>query len=196
MKSYSHPSVAIELPREIDTIHFDMGTKRPKIIIEGFDYLILKREVNRTIWMCSKYFGTRTDRCIIYFDVGLKNPKIRLDNYDYIIYRKELNKTVWKCSKYFPSKGTIYFDVGVKNPKLILDGGIYRLYKKKPNKTIWLCNQYYLNDKCRCKSRIVTSGRIAHVYGKHNHEMKQKRTQYQDMLSQNITIIRHPEVDK
>ncbi|XP_045468602.1 protein tramtrack, beta isoform-like isoform X32 [Harmonia axyridis] len=46
-----------------DTIYFDMGTKRPKIILDDFDYLILKRDVNKTIWMCSKYFGNRTDRC-------------------------------------------------------------------------------------------------------------------------------------
>ncbi|XP_045468595.1 modifier of mdg4-like isoform X25 [Harmonia axyridis] len=86
----------------------------------------------------------------------------------------------------------IYVVAGVKNPILILDHCPYRLYRKTTEKTFWLCQMYWKNCRVRCKSQIVTSGRIVYVQGKHNHEINETR-EYKNMLAQNVTIIRSPE---
>jgi hypothetical protein len=58
----------------------------------------------------------------------------------------------------------------------------------------WTSTAYYgrIKDKQhRCKSRIVTSGRIAYVTGVHNHEPRVKnRNKYRNMLSDIVTVIR------
>jgi hypothetical protein len=90
--------------------------------------------------------------------------------------------------------GVVYFGVGDKNPKLFLDDYDYLLLKKYPDRTTWMCTAYYgrIKDKQhRCKSRIVTSGRIAYVTGVHNHEPRVKnRNKYRNMLSDIVTVIR------
>lgn len=40
-----------------------MATKNPKIIIDQNSYLVLRKEVTKTVWMCTRYFGHRKDRC-------------------------------------------------------------------------------------------------------------------------------------
>lgn len=40
-----------------------MATKNPKIIMDKNSYIVLRKEPTKTIWMCAKYFGNRTDRC-------------------------------------------------------------------------------------------------------------------------------------
>ncbi|XP_072393814.1 uncharacterized protein [Diabrotica undecimpunctata] len=44
-------------------IYFDVGTKNPKIILDGHEFLIYKKEVSSTIWMCNHYFNKRAVRC-------------------------------------------------------------------------------------------------------------------------------------
>ncbi|XP_072393834.1 uncharacterized protein [Diabrotica undecimpunctata] len=47
-----------------DVIHFNMATKNPKIILDHHDYIVLRKEFNKTIWMCSKYFNVaKENRC-------------------------------------------------------------------------------------------------------------------------------------
>ncbi|XP_063907080.1 protein tramtrack, beta isoform-like isoform X19 [Zophobas morio] len=91
-------------------------------------------------------------------------------------------------------QGVIYFGVGDKNPKIFLDNYDYLLLKQYPDRTTWMCSSYYgrLREKNnRCRSRIVTSGKMVYVSGVHNHEPKVKnRNRYRDMLSDIVTIIR------
>lgn len=87
--------------------------------------------------------------------------------------------------------GYIYFDVATKNPKIILDEYEYLIYRKEVNKTVWMCNRYFKSKENRCKSRLVTTGRIVTVSAdQHNHEHSVKPERYKNMLSQAVTIIR------
>ncbi|KAG5900271.1 hypothetical protein JTB14_000798 [Gonioctena quinquepunctata] len=47
----------------LEIIHFDMATKNPKIILDEHDYIVLRKEVHKTIWMCTKYFASKNNRC-------------------------------------------------------------------------------------------------------------------------------------
>nr|CAH7732214.1 unnamed protein product [Callosobruchus chinensis] len=88
-------------------------------------------------------------------------------------------------------KSTIYFDVGTKNPKIILDGHVYLIYTKKTNKTVWKCSHYYKSKENRCKSTLVTTGRVVTVSRDiHNHASVPKMDKYKNMLSQSVTIVR------
>ncbi|XP_044262647.1 protein tramtrack, beta isoform-like isoform X15 [Tribolium madens] len=90
-------------------------------------------------------------------------------------------------------QGVIYFGVGDKNPKIFLDGYDYLLLKKYPDRTTWLCTSYYgrLREKQRCRSRIVTRGRVVYVSGVHNHQPRVKsRNRYRDMISDVVRIVR------
>lgn len=40
-----------------------MATKNPKIILDNHDYIVLRKEFNKTIWMCGRYFTSKTSRC-------------------------------------------------------------------------------------------------------------------------------------
>lgn len=40
-----------------------MATKNPKIILDNNDYIVLRKEFNKTIWMCARYFGCKNSRC-------------------------------------------------------------------------------------------------------------------------------------
>ncbi|XP_019880600.1 protein tramtrack, beta isoform isoform X17 [Aethina tumida] len=86
-------------------------------------------------------------------------------------------------------QGCIYFDVATKNPKIVLDDHDYLIYRKESTKTIWKCNHYFKQN--RCKSTLVTTGRIVNVSAdEHNHSPKPKKDKYKNMLCQNVTIIR------
>ncbi|CAG9822902.1 unnamed protein product [Phaedon cochleariae] len=61
--------------------------------------------------------------------------------------------------------------------------------RKTNNKTMWICAGYF---KTKCKARATTSGRMVHVTGTHNHEPKQKKSRFTNMLSQEVTIVRNP----
>lgn len=82
----------------------------------------------------------------------------------------------------------------MKNPKIIVDDYSFLMYKKEPNQTTWYCTHYFNRRAVRCKCRIVTSGRVVNIYGEHCHEInKSKPDKYRNMLSQAVTIVRHPQ---
>lgn len=88
----------------------------------------------------------------------------------------------------------IYFDVATKNPKIVIDDHDYLVYRKETNRTIWKCNHYFNSRENRCKSTIVTSGRIVRINNHaHNHEAKpRKDRKFRNLLSQYVTIQRDP----
>ncbi|KAJ3619398.1 hypothetical protein MTP99_005083 [Tenebrio molitor] len=88
----------------------------------------------------------------------------------------------------------IYFDVATKNPKIVIDDHDYLVYRKETNRTIWKCNHYFNSRENRCKSTIVTSGRIVRINNhQHNHEAKpRKDRKFRNLLSQYVTIQRDP----
>nr|XP_023014949.1 modifier of mdg4-like isoform X9 [Leptinotarsa decemlineata] len=89
-------------------------------------------------------------------------------------------------------QGVIYFDVATKNPKIVLDDNNYLIYRKEINKTVWKCCHYFRNKENRCKSTLVTTGRVVTVSAdQHNHKPDPpKQEKYQNMLSQNVIIVR------
>lgn len=41
-----------------------MALKNPKIILDGYDYLMYRRMPNKTVWMCSQYYTTfKENKC-------------------------------------------------------------------------------------------------------------------------------------
>lgn len=40
----------------LGTIYFDVGTKNPKLVFEGFDYFVQKKSKQSTSWRCSYYY--------------------------------------------------------------------------------------------------------------------------------------------
>lgn len=87
---------------------------------------------------------------------------------------------------------TIYFDVATKNPKIVLDGNNYLIYRKESIKTVWKCSHYFRSKENRCKSTLVTTGRVVSVSADlHNHPPPpQKNDKLKNMLWQRVTIIR------
>lgn len=79
--------------------------------------------------------------------------------------------------------------MATKNPKIILDNHDYIVLRKEFNKTIWMCARYFSSKTCRCKSRLVTSGKEVRLSGEHNHLPRENRFM-KNMLSQKVTIIR------
>lgn len=79
----------------------------------------------------------------------------------------------------------------MKNPKIIVDDQEFLIYKKEVNQTTWMCNHYFNKRAVRCKVKIVTAGRVVTVYGSHTHAPVWKQ-KFHNMLSQSVTIIRHP----
>lgn len=88
----------------------------------------------------------------------------------------------------FDFSDTIYFDVGTKNPKIIIDEYDFNLARKTEQKTMWICSGYF---KTKCRARATTSGRMVYVSGVHNHEPKQKKSKFTNMLSQRVKIMRN-----
>ena len=81
--------------------------------------------------------------------------------------------------------------MGSKNPKIILDNQDFLLTKKMPDKTIWRCSQYYYAKEIRCKTNLITSGRIVTMNGQHNHEINLKNHfKFRSMVPQKVTVIR------
>ncbi|CAG9856466.1 unnamed protein product [Phyllotreta striolata] len=171
----------------LGTIYFDMGVKNPKIIFDNHYYIILRKECDRTIWMCSKYFNaTKENRCKSKLITsgrtvqitGIHNHKPKMLHN----FKNTLSQKVTICM--------IYFDVATKNPKIVLDDHNYLIYRKELNKTVWKCCRYFRCKDNRCKSTLVTTGRIVTVSADfHNHEPEIiKKERYKNMLSQCVTI--------
>lgn len=79
--------------------------------------------------------------------------------------------------------------MATKNPKIILDDHDYIVLRKEVNKTIWMCARYFTDKNSRCKSKLVTSGKMVQVSKEHNHPPKKNKT-FKNMLSQRVTIVR------
>ncbi|CAH1986789.1 unnamed protein product [Acanthoscelides obtectus] len=79
----------------------------------------------------------------------------------------------------------------MKNPKIILDDHEFLIYRREVNQTTWMCNHYFNKREVRCKVKLITSGRVVQVFGTHTHNPKHKTEKYKNMLSQNVTIVRH-----
>lgn len=77
---------------------------------------------------------------------------------------------------------------GVKNPKIILDGNEYTVYSKQNNRSRWRCNWYY---KTKCKSRLITYGKVVQVNHTHNHSPPD-RVQMNACTRQIVEVIRKP----
>ncbi|XP_008198859.1 protein tramtrack, beta isoform isoform X22 [Tribolium castaneum] len=46
------------------TIYFDVAVKNPKIILDGYDYLIYRKLPHKTVWACSQYYtALKHNRC-------------------------------------------------------------------------------------------------------------------------------------
>lgn len=87
----------------------------------------------------------------------------------------------------------IYFDVATKNPKIVLDNNNYLIYRKDQGKTVWKCCHYFRSKINRCKSTLVTTGRIVTVSADvHNHPTDARPEKFKNMLSQKVTIVREP----
>lgn len=83
--------------------------------------------------------------------------------------------------------GTIYVVPGTRNPILILDCNEYTIYSKQNDKTRWRCSFYF---KTKCKSKLVTFGKIVQVLNEHNHDMKTSRD-LSNCLTQHVNILRN-----
>ncbi|XP_023014947.1 uncharacterized protein isoform X8 [Leptinotarsa decemlineata] len=89
----------------------------------------------------------------------------------------------------------VFFQMGTKKPKLVVDSQDFLCSERKVGKTVWRCSQYYYSNSSRCKTKLITSGRIVEVIGEHNHPVKVSRNRRDNMLSQRVTIIRKPLFD-
>lgn len=86
--------------------------------------------------------------------------------------------------------GVVYINIAQKNPKITLDEYEYLIYRKELNKTVWKCCHYFRSKENRCKSTLVTTGRVVTVSADiHNHPVDLKKNT-KNMLSQKVTIIR------
>ncbi|XP_060525364.1 modifier of mdg4-like isoform X46 [Cylas formicarius] len=65
----------------------------------------------------------------------------------------------------------------------------FLLIEKKVGKTIWRCCQYYYARQSRCKVKLITTGRVVTIVGKHNHDIVAK-SKYDAMVSQVVTVVR------
>ncbi|XP_063907093.1 modifier of mdg4-like isoform X31 [Zophobas morio] len=87
-------------------------------------------------------------------------------------------------------QGLIYFDMGTKHPKIIMEDFEYLMLRKKVEETVWICKKYFHPITERCKVRVVTSQRMAYIYGLHNHLPCLKSQRHKDLLPQLVTIVR------
>lgn len=44
-------------------IYFDVGRKKPKIVIDDYHYLLRRKDVNCTLWICAEYYHPQGERC-------------------------------------------------------------------------------------------------------------------------------------
>lgn len=49
----------------LGVLYFDVGTKRPKIILNYNDYTMAKQLASKTYWLCTQYYKTRCKSRII-----------------------------------------------------------------------------------------------------------------------------------
>lgn len=49
----------------LGVIYFDMGIKNPKLILDDFEFLLLRKKAHEVVWTCRKYFHPKidTERC-------------------------------------------------------------------------------------------------------------------------------------
>lgn len=47
----------------VGLIYFATGQKKPKILVNGYDFLLLKEQLNSTTWICSCYYHPKVERC-------------------------------------------------------------------------------------------------------------------------------------
>jgi hypothetical protein len=66
----------------------------------------------------------------------------------------------------------------------------YLMLRKKTDATTWICKKYFHPQTERCKVRVVTSQRMAYIYGRHNHIPNLKTNRHKDLLPQVVSIIR------
>ncbi|XP_076252170.1 uncharacterized protein LOC143191191 isoform X44 [Rhynchophorus ferrugineus] len=84
-------------------------------------------------------------------------------------------------------QGYIYVVPGTRNPILILDYNEYTIYSKENNKTRWRCSFYF---KTKCKSKLVTFGKMVQVVNQHNHILTTTRD-LSNCLTQQVHIMRN-----
>lgn len=70
------------------SVYFDSGNKNPKLIVDGQTYRVLKKYDHKTVWRCTEYFGTRTDRCKSRITTTGKNVVISSDLHNHVIVPK------------------------------------------------------------------------------------------------------------
>lgn len=88
-----------------------------------------------------------------------------------------------------PFLDLIYFDVGTKLPKIIVDNYDFNMARKSATKTTWICSSYF---KTKCKTRATTCERMVYITGPmHNHEPKESKNKFTNMLSQLVTVYRN-----
>ncbi|XP_023014983.1 uncharacterized protein isoform X40 [Leptinotarsa decemlineata] len=81
----------------------------------------------------------------------------------------------------------IYVVPGPRQPKLIIDKYLYSVYVKYDNKTRWRCREYF---KTRCKSTLLTYGKVVKMYHQHNHQPNLADKDLNTYYKQSVHIIR------
>lgn len=70
------------------SVYFDVGNKNPKLVVDGHTYRMFKKYDHKTVWRCSQYFGTRSDRCKSRISTTGKNVIISSDVHNHEIFCK------------------------------------------------------------------------------------------------------------
>ncbi|RZC39651.1 FLYWCH domain containing protein [Asbolus verrucosus] len=155
---------------------------------------------------------------VIFIAKANKNPKLILDDNEYVTHVITKDKTRWRCKSYFKTKcmaalvtrGKVVRMVhehnhppNIKNmdsknlliknvhiyPKIILENNEYQIYQKDHGRTRWRCAQYF---KTKCKSRLVSYGRVVKINHIHNHLPFVTNLRDLQFSSQVVKFIRNP----
>nr|CAI5826243.1 unnamed protein product [Callosobruchus analis] len=142
-------------------------------------------QINKTVWKCCHYFRSKENRC--------KSTLVTTGRIVTVSRDIHNHPPVPKKDKYknMLSQSTIYFELGTRNPKIVLDDHVYLIKKKDTKRTVWKCSYYFRCKENRCKSTLVTTGRVVNVSSDiHNHPPVPRKGNSKNMLSQAVTIVR------
>ncbi|CAG9764329.1 unnamed protein product [Ceutorhynchus assimilis] len=123
---------------------------------------------HKTMWICTHYYKTQCRGRGTSF-----GKTVKITGKHNHPPSTSFNKSKAVC-KYVTliRQGMIYVVSGTRNPILILDENEYTIYSKRHDNTRWRCSWYF---KTKCKSRLISSGKIVEVLNEHNHLAKTSR---------------------
>lgn len=47
----------------LDQVYIQIGLKKPKLVVDGQDFLCAEKKTDRTIWRCNQYYWYQLTRC-------------------------------------------------------------------------------------------------------------------------------------